>query len=170
MRIYVADLRRDSVSSYFGKRSVTPDFMFSVYWCAHLQSCPKKSHLIMVIRVIRYLKGTINLGLQYPRTGQFTITSYSNAGYADCKVDRKSTSGTCQFLGNYLVSWSSKKQISVALSTVEAEYIAVGACCAQILWMKHTLLDYDLHFDHVKIFCDNSSTCLLYTSPSPRDS
>ena len=67
-------------------------------------------------------------------------------------VDRKSTSGTCQFLSNCLVSWSSKKQNSVALSTAEAEYVAEGACCSQVLWMKHTLLDYDLHYDHIKIF------------------
>ena len=51
-----------------------------------------------------------------------------------------------------------KKQNSEALSTAEAEYVAAGACCAQVLWMKHTLLDYDLHFDHIKIFCDNTST------------
>ena len=73
-------------------------------------------------------------------------------------VDRKSTSWTCQFLGNCLVSWSSKKQNSIALSTAEAEYVAAGACCAQVLWMKHTLLDCDLHYNHIKIFCDNTST------------
>jgi hypothetical protein len=86
------------------------------------------------------------------------MTSYSDADYAGSRVDRKSTSGTCQFLGNCLVSWSSKKQNSVALSTAEAEYVAAGACCAQVLWMKHTLLDYNLCFDHVKILCDNTST------------
>ena len=80
------------------------------------------------------------------------MTGFSEADYACCRVDRKSTSGTCQFLGNCLVSWSSKKQNSVALSTAETEYVTAGACCAQVFWMKHTLLDYDLHYDHIKIF------------------
>ena len=85
------------------------------------------------------------MSLWYPKTGQFFMTSFSDADYAGCRVDKKSTSGTCQFLGNCLVLWSSKKQNSVALSTAEAEYAAAGAYCAQVLWMKHTLLDYDLH-------------------------
>ena len=98
------------------------------------------------------------MSLSYSKIEQFFMTSFSDVDYAGCRVDRKSTSGTCQFLGNCLVSWSSKKQNSVALSTAEAEYVAAGACCAQVLWMKHTLLDYDLRYDHIKIFCDNAST------------
>ena len=70
------------------------------------------------------------------------MMSFPDVDYVGCRVDRKSISGTCQFLGNCLVSWSSKKQNSVALSTAEAEYVAAGACCAQVLWIKHTLLDY----------------------------
>ena len=70
------------------------------------------------------------MGLWYPKIGQFFMTSFLNADYAGYKVDMKSTSGTCQFLGNCLVSWSSEKQNSIALLTAKAEYIAVGACCA----------------------------------------
>ena len=77
---------------------------------------------------------------------------FSDADYAGCRVDRKSTSGTCQFLGKCLISWSFKKQNFVALSTAEAEYDAAGACCAQVLWMKHTLFDYDLHLTILKYF------------------
>ena len=86
------------------------------------------------------------------------MTSFLDAVYEGCRVDRKNTSETYQFLGNCLISWSSKKQNFVALSTAEVEYVAAGAYCAQVLWMKHTLLDYDLHYDHIKIFCDNTST------------
>ena len=132
--------------------------MFSVCLCARFQSYPKESHLIAVKDIIRYLKGIIEMGLWYSKTGQFSMTSFLDADYAGCRVDRKSTSRACQFLGNCRVSWSSKKQNSVALSTAEAEYVAAGACCAQILWMKHTLLDYGLHYSHIKIFCDNTST------------
>ena len=92
------------------------------------------------------------MSLWYPMTEQFFMTSFLDADYAGCRVDRKSTSRTCQFLGNCLVSWSSKKPNSVALSTVEAEYVAVETCCAQVLWMRHSLLNYDLHYDHIKIF------------------
>ena len=85
------------------------------------------------------------------------MTSYSDADYAGCRVDRKSTSDTYQFLENCLVSWSSKKQNFITFSIVEAEYVAAGAYCAQVLWIKHILLDDDLHYDHIKIFCDNTS-------------
>ena len=88
--------------------------MFCVCLCARFQSCPKESHLVAVKRIIRYLKGTIEMGLWYRKTRQFSMTSFSDADYAGCRVDRKSTSETCQFLGNCLFSWSSKKQNSVS--------------------------------------------------------
>ena len=83
--------------------------------------------------------------------------SYSDADWAGCKINRKSTSGTCQFLGRSLVSWASKKQNSVALSTAEAEYIATGHCCAQLLWMRQTLRDYGYKLTKVPLLCDNES-------------
>ena len=86
----------------------------------------QESHLIAVKRIIRYIKDTIGMGLWYPKTGDFSMTSFSDADYAGCRVDRKSTSRTCQFLDNCLISWSSRKQNSVALSTAEAEYVAAG--------------------------------------------
>jgi hypothetical protein len=89
---------------------------------------------------------TPNLGLWYPKGSTFDLLGYSDSDYAGCKVYRKSTTGTCQFLGRSLVSWSSKKQNSVALSTAEAEYVAFGACCAQLLWMKQTFSDYGCKF------------------------
>ncbi|KAH9763589.1 hypothetical protein KPL70_001218 [Citrus sinensis] len=111
------------------------------------QSCPKESHLLAVKRIFRYLSGTIDIGLWYPRGTHIDLTCYSNADFAGYKVDRKSTSGTCYILGHSLVSWFSKKQNSVALSTTEAEYIAAGSCCAQALWMKQTLRDYGINLE-----------------------
>ena len=93
----------------------------------------RKCHLVAVKRILRYLVHTPNLGLWYPKGSKFDLLGYSDSDYAGCKVDRKSTLGTCQFLGRSLVSWSSKKQNCVALSTTEAEYVAAGACCAQLL-------------------------------------
>jgi len=151
-------LYRSMIGSLLYLTTSRLDIMFSVCLCARFQSCPKESHLIAVKHIIRYIKSTIGMGLCYPKIGDFLMTSYSDADYAGCRVDRKSTTGTCQFLGNCLVSWSSKKQNFVALSTAKAEYVAAGACCAQVLWMKHTLLDYDLYYDHIKFSCDNTST------------
>ena len=97
----------------------------------------------------------MDIGLWYPKGDNFELIGFSNANFAGCKVERKSTSGTCHFLA--LVSWHSKKQNSVALSTAESEYIATGLCCAQILWMKQTLSDFNLFFEHVPIKCDNTN-------------
>ena len=116
-------------------------------------------------RILRYLKFTPNIGLWYPKGAHFDLVRFSDSDYARCKVDRKSTSGGCQFLGRSLVSWSSKKQNSVALSTTEAEYISPGSCCAQLLWMKQTLLDFGVKFDEILLLCDNGSAVKISNNP-----
>jgi hypothetical protein len=103
--------------------SSRPDIMLSVCIYARFQVAPKECHMRAVKRIMRYLVLTPNLGLWYLKGSHFDIIGYSDADYAECKVDRKSTSGTYQFLGRSLVSWSSKKQNSIALSTAEAEYV-----------------------------------------------
>ncbi|KAH9704455.1 Integrase catalytic domain-containing protein [Citrus sinensis] len=115
-----------------------PDIMFSVCLCARFQSYPKESHMLAVKRICRYLIGTINLGLWYPRGTHIELTCYSDADFAGNKVDRKSTSGTCHFLGHSLVFWFSKKQNSVVLSTTETEYIAAGFEWKNGTWVKYT--------------------------------
>jgi len=124
-----------------------PDIMFSVCMCARYQANPKESHLSAIKRIMRYLLGTINLGLWYPNNSSYNLVGYSDSDFARCKTDRKSTSGTCHFIGSALVSWHSKKQNSVALSTAEAKYISAGSSCAQILWMRQQLSDYGLMLD-----------------------
>jgi hypothetical protein len=106
---------------------------------------------------MRYLVLTPNLGLWYPKGSCFELLGYLDVDYARYKVDRKSTSRTCQFLGRSLVSWSSKKQNSVALSTAKAEYVTVKSCCAQLLWMQQTLKDYGYTMNHIPLLCDNES-------------
>jgi hypothetical protein len=110
-----------------------PNIMLSVCMCARFQSDPKECHLVVVKRILRYLVHMPCLGIWYPKGSTFDLTGYLDSDYARCKVDRKSTSGTCQFLGRSLVSWSLKKQTSVALSTAEAEYVVASQCCAQLL-------------------------------------
>jgi hypothetical protein len=101
-----------------------PNIMLSVCMRARFHANPKEVHLRSVKRIMRYLVYTPKFGLWYPKGSTFDLIGYFDADYVGCKIDRKSTSGTCQFLGRSLVSWASKKQNSVALSTAEAEYIA----------------------------------------------
>ena len=121
-----------------------PDLSFSVGICARYQSDPRESHLKAVKRIIKYIHETSHYGIWYPRDSTLQLIGYSDADWAGSIDDRKSTSGCCYFLGNCLVAWHSEKQNSVSLSTAEAEYIAVGSCCAQLLWMKQTMLDYNV--------------------------
>jgi len=160
------------ISSYWGMvgsllylTASRPDIMFATCLCARFQADPRESHLVAIKRIFRYLKGTPKLGIWYPRDSGFDLTGYSDADYAGCRIDRKSTTGTCQFLGNKLVSWFSKKQNSVSISTAEAEYIASSSCCAQILWMKNQLLDYGLQVERIPIFCDNTSAIAITENP-----
>jgi hypothetical protein len=142
-----------------------PDIMLSVCMCARFQADPKEVHLRAVKRILRYLVHTPKFGLWYPKGSYFDLLGYSDADWAGCKIDRKSTSGTCQFLGRSLVSWASKKQSSVALSTAEAEYIAADHCCAQLLWMRQTLRDYGYKFSKVPLLCDNESAIRMMDNP-----
>ena len=139
--------------------------MFSVGMCARFQSSPRESHETAVKRVLRYLAGTPNFGLWYPHKTSFDLVGYSHADWAGCQMDRKSTSRTCQFLGRSLVSWSSKKQNCVVASSNEAEYIAAGRCCAQLLWMRQTLKDYGVTCDKVPLMCDNESAIKIAHNP-----
>jgi hypothetical protein len=115
--------------------------MLSVCMCAMFQANHKEVHLSAVKRIMRYLVYTPKFGLWYPKGSTFDLIGYFDVDYAGCKINRKSTSETCQFLGRSVVSWASKKQNSVALSTAKAKYIVVGHCCAQLLWMRQTLRD-----------------------------
>jgi hypothetical protein len=142
-----------------------PDIMLSVCICARFQATLKDYHLWSVKRIMRYLVVTPNLGLCYPKGSHFKLLGYSDADYAGCKVDRKSTSRTCQFIGRSLVSWSLKKQNYVALSTAEAKYVVVGNCCAQLLWMRQTLKDYGYIMNHIPLLCDNESAIKIAYNP-----
>jgi hypothetical protein len=126
---------RSMIDSLFYLCASSPDIMLSVCMCARFQAAPKECHLRVVKRIMRYLVLTPYLDLWYPKGTHFELIGYSNADYASCKVDKKSTFGTCQFLGRSLVCWSSKKQNSIALSAVEAEYITAESCCAQLFLM-----------------------------------
>jgi hypothetical protein len=123
-------LYRFMIGSLLYVTTSRPDVMFSVCKCARYQASPRESYLKTTKRILRYLKGTHDVGLWFAKGSNFELIGYSDSDYDGCKIDRMSTSSTCQLLERSLVSWSSKKQNSVALSTAEAEYISAGSCCA----------------------------------------
>jgi hypothetical protein len=114
---------------------------------------------------MRYIVLTPNLGLWYHKVSYFKLLGYSDADYVGCKLDRKSTFGTCQFLGRSLISWSSKKQNSIALSTAEVEYVAAGSYYAQLIWMRQTVKDYSYTMNHIPLLCDNESAIKIAYNP-----
>nr|GEX02564.1 uncharacterized mitochondrial protein AtMg00810-like [Tanacetum cinerariifolium] len=124
---------KSMIGSLMYLTSSRPDIMFAVYICARFQVTPKVSPLHAVKRFFRYLKGKPNLGLWYPKDSPFDLVAYLDSEYAGASLDRKSTTGGCQFLGCKLISWQCKKQTVVATSSTVAEYVAGASCCAQML-------------------------------------
>ncbi|GJS45067.1 hypothetical protein Tco_0595188 [Tanacetum coccineum] len=110
-----------------------PDIAFATFVCARYQARPTVKHLKEVKRIFWYLRQSYNMGLWYPKDFGFELIAYSDVDHAGCKDDCKSTSGGLQFLGGKLVSYSSKKQDCTAMSTAEAEYVSLSACCAQVI-------------------------------------
>ncbi|GJV18985.1 putative ribonuclease H-like domain-containing protein [Tanacetum coccineum] len=138
---------RSMIGSLMCLTSSRPDIMFVVCACARYQVNPKVSHLHAVKRIFRYLKGQPKLGLWYPKDSPFDLVAYTDSDYAGASLDRKSTTGGCQFLGCRLISWQCKKQTVVANSITEAEYVAASSCRGQVLWIQNQLLDYGLMMD-----------------------
>ena len=126
---------------------------------------PNESHLKAVKRILRSLKGTEDLCLFYPSLCPFNLIGYTNADYAQYTIDRKSTLWTAQFLGPCLVWWSSKKQHTIALSIAEAEYVTAALCCAQLLWLRQQVSDFELFYSNVPIMCDNTSAINISKTP-----
>ncbi|GJX27881.1 putative ribonuclease H-like domain-containing protein [Tanacetum coccineum] len=135
-------LYRSMIGSLMYLTSSRPDIMFDVCACARFQVTPKVSHLHVVKRIFRYLKGQPKLGLWYSKDSPFNLEAYNDNDYASVSLDRKSTTGGCQFLRSRLISWQCKKQTVVANSTTEAEYVAVASCCGQF-WETATARTLD---------------------------
>ncbi|GJY85204.1 putative ribonuclease H-like domain-containing protein [Tanacetum coccineum] len=105
------------------------------------------------------------LCLWYPRDSPFELEAFSDSDYGGASLDRKSTTGGCQFLGRRLISWQCKKQTIVANSTTEAEYVAAANCCGQVLWIQNQMMDYGFNFMNTKIHIDNESTISVIKNP-----
>nr|GFB83163.1 copia protein [Tanacetum cinerariifolium] len=128
---------RSMIGSLMYVTSSRPDVMFVTCMCARYQASPNEHHVSAVKRIFRYLKGTINLGLWYPKDSGFDLTAYSDADHAGCHLDRKT----------------------------ESEYVVVASCCAQVLWMRTQLTDYGFFYDKVPIYCDSKSAISISCNP-----
>ncbi|GJT94616.1 uncharacterized mitochondrial protein-like protein [Tanacetum coccineum] len=150
-------LYRSMIRSLMYLTASRPDIMFAVCACSRFQVTPKTSHLHAVKRIFRYLKGKPKLGLWYPKESSFDLVAYSDSDYSGNSLDRKSTTGGCQFLGHRLISWQCKKQTIVTTSTTEAEYVVVAHCCRQI------------HVPGYFYWDDRSIGCIRYKESLERD-
>nr|GFA56447.1 retrovirus-related Pol polyprotein from transposon TNT 1-94 [Tanacetum cinerariifolium] len=139
------------IGTLFYLTASRPDLQFAICMYAWYQARPTEKHLHAVKRIFRYLRGTVNRGLWYSKDSSITLTAFADADHAGCQNTCRSTSGSLQFLRDRLISWSSKRKKSVAVSSTKAEYIALSGCCAQILWMsKHIDIEYHFIKEHVE--------------------
>ncbi|GJU33783.1 retrovirus-related pol polyprotein from transposon TNT 1-94 [Tanacetum coccineum] len=149
--------------------SSRPDLVQAVCYCARYQAKPTIKHLKEVKIIFRYLKGTINMELWYPKDSGFELTAFSNADHARCLDTRKITSRGIQFLGDKLVRWMSKKQDCTAMYSAEAEYVALFASCAQVIRMRTQLKDYGFDYNNIPLYCDSQSAIATpCNTPVPR--
>nr|GEX21099.1 copia protein [Tanacetum cinerariifolium] len=151
--------------NHFFKGTIDPTLFIRRFHDDILVAKPTEKHLKEVKRIFRYLRGTVNTSLWYLKDSGFELIGFSDADYAGCKDTFKSTSGGAQFLGEKVVSWSSKKQDCTALSTAKAEYVSLSACCAQVLWMRTQLTDYGFYFNKILIYCDSKSAIVISCNP-----
>jgi hypothetical protein len=156
---------RSMIGSLLNLTATRLDIQLSVYLCAHFQASPRTSHRQAVKRIFRYLRYTPDFGLWYSASSSLALHGFSDTDFARCRLDRKSTSGTCQLLGSSLVSWSSCKQSSVAQSTTKAEYVAPASCCSQLLWITYTMSDFSEEYTPVPLQCDSTSAISFAKNP-----
>nr|GEU70621.1 hypothetical protein [Tanacetum cinerariifolium] len=123
---------------------------------------PTEKHVRTVKRIFQYIHRTVHQGLWYPKDSFVALTAFADADHAGFQDTCRSTSDSVQFLGERLISWSSKRQKSAAISSTEAKYIALFGCCAQILWMRSQLSDYGLEFNKIPMYRDNKSAIALF--------
>ncbi|GJT27557.1 putative ribonuclease H-like domain-containing protein [Tanacetum coccineum] len=143
-----------------------PDIIHATCYCARYQARPTEKHLKEVKRIFWYLKNTIHMGLWYPKDTGCNLIAFSDSHHSGCLYTHKSTSSDIQFLGgDKLISWSSKKQECTSISTAEAEYVSLSACCAQVLWMRTQLTDYGFHFDKIPMYCDSKAAIAISCNP-----
>jgi hypothetical protein len=153
-----ATLYRQIIRSLMYLTNTRPDICFAVNTVSQFLVEPRRVHLVAAKHVMRYLKGTMDYGLSYDGDHDFTLIGYTDADWAGSVADRKSTSGCCFSLRSAMISWQSRKQSSIALSTAEAEYIDACSASCEAIWLRKLLTGlFDLEMRATAILCDNQS-------------
>jgi hypothetical protein len=143
-----------------------PNICFAVYALSQYMVEPRHVHWIAAKHVLRYICGTLGYGLRYVSDGEMKLQGYTDSDWAGSIVDRKSTLGCCFSLGSSMISWLSRKQMSVALSTIEVEYIATSVASREVVWLRKLLAGlFDLELEPTLIHCDNQSCVKLSENP-----
>lgn len=142
-----------------------PDIALAVNRVSKYCNSPTEEHWSAVKRIFRYLQGTKSLGLMYQCKGSVECKGYSDADWGGDRDDRKSTSGYCFFVGNALISWRSSKQSCVALSTAEAEYIALSSAGQEAAWLTKLLKDFNVKTNSIELFEDNQAAICIAKNP-----
>jgi hypothetical protein len=153
-----AMLYRQIIESSMYLTNTKPDIYFVVNTLSQFLVEPRHVHLVVAKHVMRYLKGTLDCGLSYDGDHDFTLSGYTDSDCVGSVSDRKSTSGCCFSLGSAMISWQSRKQSSIALSTAEAEYIVACSASCEAIWLRKLLTGlFDLEMEATTILCDNQS-------------
>jgi hypothetical protein len=155
-------LYKQMVGSFMYLTTTRPDLMYAVSLISRFMESPKDSHWKVGKIILRYVAGTAGYGLWYTRTSDCTLTGYTDSDFAGCIDDRKSTAGYAFHFGSNLISWASKKQPIVSLSSAEAEYVAATTAACHAVWLRRLLKDMGHAVKYTTtIFCDNNSAIAL---------
>jgi histone deacetylase 1/2 len=143
-----------------------PDISFAVNKVCQFLHAPTTVHWAAVKRILRYLKQTTNVGLKIGRSSSLLVSAFSDADWAGCLDDRRSTGGFAVFLGSNLVSWSARKQATVSRSSTEAEYKALANATAEVMWIQTLLMELGIPAPRAaKLWCDNIGAKYLSANP-----
>jgi hypothetical protein len=147
-----------------------PDISYVVSVVSRYMHDPRKGHLDAVDRILQYLKSCPGKGILFQSHGHLKVEGYCDADWANCRDDRRSTSGYCVFVGGNLVSWRSEKQAVVSRSTTEAEYRAMSHVVCEMLWVRNLLSELKvLRKGPMKLWCDNKSAISIANNPVQHD-
>ncbi|GKA60157.1 ribonuclease H-like domain-containing protein [Tanacetum coccineum] len=143
-----------------------PDISYAVQQVCLFMHDPREPHLSALKRILRYVRGTLSYGLQLYSSTTSSLVAYSDADWAGCPTTRRSTSGYCVFLGNNLLSWSSKRQFTLSRSSAEAEYRGVANAVAETCWLRNLLRELHTPLATATlVYCDNVSAVYLSSNP-----
>ncbi|KAK2400878.1 hypothetical protein QL285_050531 [Trifolium repens] len=143
-----------------------PDLSYSVNYVSQFMHSPTVMHLKMVRRILRYVKGTIDVGLKFTSNTTLDLFAFSDADWAGCPTTRRSTTGYCTFLGGNIISWCAKKQHTISRSNTEAEYRAMANTAAELTWLTFILKDLQIPLVSPPIlYCDNISSLHMTINP-----